>query len=145
MHPNSDAQRPTKNISSRVSESLFRSYTSTVEAFNAGNYVATAVCCRRTLEGLFQHLVPENVNARSLAQAITAVADSVDLAEPIRNLANVLRHGGNLGAHFSTEKEPDREMALQMLKLLENLIDFLHVLPDEISRLESLLDSEDGA
>jgi hypothetical protein len=123
-----------------VPEALYRSYTSTVEAYNSGNYVATAVCCRRTLEGLFQGLLPESGRGQSLARAIGAVADSVDLAEPIRNLANVLRQGGNLGAHFDAEKEPDEQMALQMLRLLENLIDFLHVLPHEISSLEGLLD-----
>src|SRR5690606_10114357 len=102
----------------------------------------TAVCCRRTLEGLFQGLLPEGKKINNLAKAITEVAGSVDLAEPIRNLANVLRHGGNLGAHFDMEKEPDEQMAFQMLTLLENLIDFLHVLPQEISNLEQLLDKE---
>ena len=73
-------------------------------------------------------------------RAITQVAENVDLAEPIRNLANVLRQGGNLGAHFDMEKEPDKRMALQMLSLLENLIEFLHVLPHEIRSLEHFLD-----
>ena len=145
IHPNTGEPRAAKPISALIPEALFRSYTSTVEAYNSGNYVATAVCCRRTLEGLFQGLLAENERNQSLARAITAVADSVDLAEPIRKLANVLRHGGNLGAHFDAEKEPDEKMALQMLKLLENLIDYLHVLPNEINNLEGLLDRENGA
>lgn len=40
------------------------------------------------------------------------------------------------------EKEPDEEMAFQMLTLLENLIDFLHVLSQGISSLEKLLDKK---
>jgi len=94
------------------------------------------------LEGLFQGLLPEGKRVSNLAKAISEVAESVDLSAPIRNLANVLRHGGNLGAHFDMEKEPDQSMAFQMLTLLENLIDFLHVLPQEISNLERLLDKE---
>jgi hypothetical protein len=42
------------------------------------------------------------------------------------------------------EKEPDEKMAFQMLTLLENLIDFLHVLPREISALEQHLDREES-
>ncbi|PHR52138.1 DUF4145 domain-containing protein [Cycloclasticus sp.] len=142
IHPNSGEPHAPKDVASSISEPLYRSYTSTIDAYNSGNYVATAVCCRRTLEGLFQGLLPECNSVSNLFRAITEVAESVDLAEPIRNLANVLRQGGNLGAHFDMEKEPDEEMALQMLTLLENLIDFLHVLPQEISNLEQLLDSE---
>lgn len=142
IHPNGGEPHAPKDVSSSISEPLYRSYTSTIDAYNSGNYVATAVCCRRTLEGLFQGLLPEGQRVSNLARAISSVAESVDLAEPIRNLANVLRHGGNLGAHFDMEKEPDEEMALQMLTLLENLIDFLHVLPQEISSLEQLLDRD---
>jgi hypothetical protein len=140
MYPNTGEPRAPKNVASAISEPLYRSYVSTIDAYNTKNYVATAVCCRRTLEGLFQGLLPEDKRAQSLARAIEQVADSVDLAEPIRNLANVLRQGGNLGAHFNMEKEPDDRMALQMLTLLENLIEFLHVLPSEIKSLEQLLD-----
>lgn len=40
------------------------------------------------------------------------------------------------------EKEPDEVMARRMLELLENLIEFLHVMPNEIGELERLLDRE---
>ena len=142
IHPNNGEPHEPKNVANSISEPLYRSYTSTIDAYNSGNYVATAVCCRRTLEGLFQGLLPEGKRVHNLARAISEVADTVNLAEPIRNLANVLRQGGNLGAHFDMEKEPDEEMAFQMLTLLENLIDFLHVLPREISTLEQHLDRE---
>lgn len=142
MHPNhSEPHRP-KHIEDAISEPLFRSYLSTVDAYNSGNFVATAVCCRRTLEGLFQGLVPEGEHTSNLARSIEKVAETVDLAEPIRNLANVLRQGGNLGAHFDMEKEPDQQMAFRMLTLLENLMEFLHVLPQEIGDLESHLDRD---
>jgi hypothetical protein len=142
IYPGAGEPRLIKELGPEISEPLCRSYASTVEAFNSGNYVATAVCCRRTLEGLFQGLLLGNDSKMNLAKSIQKVAESVDLAAPIRNLANVLRQGGNLGAHFDMEKEPDRAMALQMLELLENLIDFLHVLPNEIGNLEKLLDRE---
>ncbi len=142
IHPNTGEPHSPKDIALVISEPLYRSYTSTVDAYNSGNYAATAVCCRRTLEGIFQGLLPEGQQIHNLARAITEVAESVDLSEPIRNLADVLRQGGNIGAHFNMEKEPDEKMAFQMLTLLENIIDFLHVLPEEISSLEQLLDSK---
>src|SRR5690625_2311714 len=142
MHPNHSEPHKPKSIESAISEPLFRSYLSTVDAYNSGNFVATAVCCIRTLEGLFQDLLPEADRQHNLARSITKVAETVDLAEPIRNLANVLRQGGNLGAHFDMEKEPDQQMALRMLTLLENLMEFLHVLPQEIGDLERPLDRD---
>tara|TARA_R110001583_G_C5505849_1_gene396221 strand:- start:109 stop:678 length:570 start_codon:yes stop_codon:yes gene_type:complete len=142
IHPNTGAPHQPKEVESFLNEAIFRSYVSTVEAYNSGNYVATAVCCRRTLEGLFQSFLPEEKKNQNLHRAIQSVASSVDLSAPISNLANVLRKGGNLGAHFDMEKEPDETMAFQMLELLENLIEYLHVLPNEINNLEQTLDRD---
>lgn len=140
IHPSTGAPHKPKQVAGRLDAALYRSYVSTVDAYNSGNYVATAVCCRRTLEGLFKSLLEEEERNLNLAKAIQRVADSVNLSEPISRLADVIRKGGNLGAHFDMEKEPDAAVSLQMLKLLENLIDYLHVLPHEITELEEVLD-----
>ncbi len=140
IHPNYSPPHQVKDVETTLSEQLYRSYKSTVDSYNSGNYVATATGCRRTLEGLFKGFLPEKEKKQSLYQAIQYVAKSDVLSEPINKLANVLRKGGNLGAHFNEEKEPDQSMAFQMLKLLENIIDYLRVLPTELSNLENELD-----
>jgi hypothetical protein len=122
-----------------LSPALERAYVSTVEAYNARNYVATAVCCRRTLEGVFKTLLSEDKKALPLAKAIESAAADVDFAAPIRALADVVRKGGNLGAHFDGEQEPSQELALAMVRLLESLIEYLFVLPKSIAEAEQEL------
>jgi hypothetical protein len=122
-------------------DGVVRAYSSTIDAFNSGNYPATAVCCGRTLEGIFKNLLPEGSGDLSLAKSIDKVAESVDFAEPIRRLATVVRQGRNLGAHFDLEKEPDEKLCKAMVELLEYLISYLYVLPKDIASVEKVLDS----
>lgn len=120
-------------------EPLMRAYSSTVDAYNSGNFPATAVCCRRTLEGIFKYLLPEEERNVSLANAIESATARVDLAKPVKELSGVLRKGGNLGAHFDLQKEPDEHLAKAMVDLLEYLISYLYVLPKKIAEAEDVL------
>jgi len=43
-----------------------------------------------------------------------------------------LRKGGNLGAHFNLEREPDQATARQMLDFVEYLMGYLYVLPGDV-------------
>lgn len=124
---------------SDIPEPLQRAFVSTVEALNSRNYAATAVCARRTLEGIFKYLVPEDKRKASLARLIEHTKENVDLAAPLTSLSHAIRDGGNLGAHFDMEKEPDEKIAKQMVELLEYLISYLYVLPKEIAGLETSL------
>ena len=122
-----------------IPEPLQRAFVSAVDALNSRNYAATAVCARRTLEGIFKYLVPEDKRGATLAKLIQHTKENVYLAAPLTSLSHAIRDGGNLGAHFDMEKEPDETLAQQMVKLLEYLISYLYVLPKEIAKLESSL------
>lgn len=124
-----------------IPEPLQRALSSTVDAFNNANYIATAVSARRTLEGIFKYRVEEKKRKLPLAKLIDEVKNSADLAAPLSNLSHAIRDGGNLGAHFE-EKEPTRDMAMQMVQLLDYLVNFLYVLPREIQALEASLGKE---
>jgi len=124
---------------SDLPEPLQRAFVSTVDALNSRNYAATAVCARRTLEGIFKYLVPEEKRNTTLAKLIEHTKANVDLAAPLTSLSHAIRDGGNLGAHFDMEKEPNESLAKQMVELLEYLISYLYVLPKEIADLESSL------
>lgn len=127
------------SLSAEVPEALKRSFVSTVEAFNSRNFVATSVCCRRTLEGIIKYLLPEPEREGNLIKLIDKAASSLDLAAPLRSLSHAIRDGGNLGAHFDEEKEPTEEMARHMVELLDYLIAYLYVLPGQIADLEKTL------
>jgi hypothetical protein len=74
-----------------------------------------------------------------LAKLIEFAKSEVDLAAPLSALSHAIRDGGNLGAHFDMEKEPNETLARQMVELLAYLISYLYVLPKEIEKLEQSL------
>jgi hypothetical protein len=65
--------------------------------------------------------------------------EHIDLQEPIMKIADTIRRGRNIGAHFDAEKEPDQETTEMMLDLLDYLIEYLFVLPERIERLHDKL------
>lgn len=142
MYPPAKSYYPSNDFSSDVPDALKRSFGSTVDAFNSRNYAATAVCGRRTLEGIFKYLLPEDKRGANLAKLIELAKNEVDLAAPLTTLSHAIRSGGNLGAHFDMEKEPDEILARQIVELLQYLISYLYVLPKQISKLEESLQKE---
>lgn len=97
------------------------------------------MCARRTLEGIFKYLVAQERRNAPLARLIEHVKEDKDLAAPLTSLSHAIRDGGNLGAHFDMEKEPNETLARQMVELLDYLISYLYVLPEEIKKLEQSL------
>lgn len=113
-----------------------RAYQDTVAVFNSGVWGATATAARRTLEGIVGNLLPNNRG--TLAQQLRRLgeSESVNLAQPLTTLSNSLRQGGNIGAHFDLERDPDRETAGAMLDLIEYLIEYIYTLPKMIEELD---------
>lgn len=142
MYPPQKAYHESMTFTENIPAALQRSFISTVDAFNAKNYTATAVCCGRTLEGIFKYLVPEDKRGLTLARLIEEAKTTVDLTKPLTNLSHAIREGRNLGAHFDMAKEPDPAMAKQMVELLEYLLEYLYVLPKQIDDLEEILGKE---
>lgn len=142
MHPSPISWRQQIAFTENVPEALQRAFSSTVDAYNSKNYVATAVCCRRTLEGIFKYRVEEEKRKLPLTKLIEEVRQSQDLAEPLNTLSHAIRAGGNLGAHFDEEAEPSHEMARHMVELLEYLISYLYILPERIANLDKTLAQE---
>jgi hypothetical protein len=142
MYPPATSYYPSPEFSADVPELLQRAFLSAVNAFNSRNYAATAVCARRTLEGIFKFLVPEERRREPLARLIEIATENADFAEPLRSLSHAIRDGGNLGAHFDMQEEPTEELSRQMVDLLNYLISYLYVLPKEIRKLEASLDRD---
>tara|TARA_R100001143_G_C3359147_1_gene134456 strand:+ start:907 stop:1593 length:687 start_codon:yes stop_codon:yes gene_type:complete len=138
MYPVNKTYFTTPELKDKIPEELNRSFVSTIDAYNSGNYPATAVCCRRTLEGIFKFLADTD-KKNNLFNLINDAIDKIDLTKPLIDLSHAIRDGGNLGAHFDMEKEPDEELARQMVELLDYLISYLYILPNEIMKLEKSL------
>lgn len=139
MYPAAKNQYLYSHFAPNIPEPLQRAFVSAIDALNSRNYAATAVCARRTLEGIFKYLVEESERNAPLAKLIEHVKSNKDLSAPLTSLSHAIRDGGNLGAHFDMEKEPTETLARHMVELLDYLISYLYVLPEEIKKLEQIL------
>ncbi len=132
-------RQPIVTLEKLKNDALARVYQSAFNAYNAGLWDSCATSCRKTLEGLTKTLLQEDYKDR-LADSLKQLPTKVDLAEPILALANTLRKGGNLGAHFDLEKEPDRHVAEVMLDLLDYFMEYIYVLKQRAEDLEKKID-----
>ena len=132
LYPRPSLNRKPMEGVDKLPAGIGRAYSSAVAVFNAGVWSATAVCCRRVLEGIAKDLLQDNVHSGRLAQQLEDLKAHVDLARPLSSLADALRAGGNLGAHFDSDKEPDQGTAGRMVDFLEYLMEYLYVLPAEV-------------
>jgi len=131
-----------------IGEALKRAYSSAVNVFNSGEWNATAVLTRRLLEGVTKSLLDQKDQSLPLAKQVEKLPTVKDLNAPITTIADAIRKGGNLGAHFDLEKEPDQAAALLMLELAEELLEYFYVLPERIEQLHETIEKlgrEDGA
>lgn len=128
---------PTPDELKEIPLPLKKALISTIECYNAGIYSAAAVSGRRTLEGIFKYLLPEGKRNMPLHRLIEEATAAKDLSGPLKTLSHAIRTGGNLGAHFDEEHEPDERVARQMVELLNYLVSYLYVLPAQIGQLES--------
>lgn len=119
-----------------VPEALRNALIATIDVYNAGIYTAAAVSGRRTLEGIFKYLAPEDKRNVPLAKLIDYAQEEKDLSAPLKALSHAIRSGGNLGAHFDPDNEPNEEVARQIVELLSYLVSYLYVLPAKIEQLE---------
>lgn len=121
--------------------SLLRAYESIINVYNTGEWTATAVLARRLLEGITLEVLGENCKNDSLSKRLSKLPESRDLSKPISSLSDAIRKGGNLGAHFDLEKEPDQTVATLMVELIEDLIEYLFVLPKRIDELHNKIEN----
>lgn len=139
MRPIPEVFLDVTTFNTEVPDTLRRAFTAAVDAFYTGNFTATAVLCRRTLEVIFSQLLPPDKRNLGLAESILEVEKHIAFAEPLSKLAEGLNSENSLEAYFDMELEPDQEKSRSMVKLLESLVLYLYLLPGDILALEQEL------
>jgi hypothetical protein len=134
---------PEISESPKMSAAMNRSYSSAVNVYNTGEWNATAMACRRLLEGVTATFLPKEKHGLVLAKRLEALPSYISLDRPILTLADAIRKGGNLGAHFDEERETDETTATMMIDLLEYLIQYLFVIPKQIEQLHARIDLQE--
>jgi hypothetical protein len=137
------ARTPTPGIleNQELGDPLKRAYESAVTVLNTKQWSATAVMCRRLLEGITKSVLPPELHKQPLGKQLEALPAYRSLDKPLLELADAVRRGGNLGAHFDLEKEPDEQVATLMLDLCEDLLDYLFTLPNRIDELHRKIEA----
>jgi len=143
MFPASRAKVPMRGVldNSGLSESVKGAYRSAVNVVNVGEWNAGAVLCRRLLEGISKSVLPQDCQQLPLAKQLLELPKHRDLTRPLIDLADAVRKGGNIGAHFDLEREPDQRIAELMLELCEDLMQYLFVLPGRIAELHGKIET----
>ncbi|GGJ88713.1 DUF4145 domain-containing protein [Deinococcus aquiradiocola] len=142
VHPSyADARQPMKDYE-MAPERIQKAYVDTLSTLNGGIPSAVATLARKTLEGIIRHAYPnpEGIRDRSLSKLIRDLPQSRDLGRPILELGQTMREGGSLNAHFDLDRDTDAQTAERMVELLENLIEYLYVIPGRMATLRKDFD-----
>jgi hypothetical protein len=143
MFPAGRARTPTPGIleNQELGDPLKRAYESAVTVLNTKQWSATAVMCRRLLEGITKYVLPPELHRQPLGKQLEALPVHRRLDRPLLELADAVRRGGNFGAHFDLEKEPDEQVATLMLDFCEDLMEYLFTLPNRIDDLHKKIEA----
>ena len=143
IHPSPKIRHPIQGIDEvdEFSEELQRAYASAINVYNVREWTAAAVLCRRLLEGVTLSLIPASKRKGSLYHQLQSLPEYKDLKAPLLTLADAIRKGGNLGAHFDLDKEPNEDTVTLMIDLLDYLLEYLFILPKKIDKLHDAIDN----
>lgn len=143
INPAGDTRQALEGIdeAEKLPESIRKAYFSTINVLNAHEWTATSVLCRRVLEGITKSIVSEGQKNKPLASQLKDLPNHINLTEPILTLADAIRKGGNLGAHFDAEKEPTEEISSLMVDVLDYLIEYLFIVPARIQNLHDKIEN----
>ena len=120
-----------------LSGPLARSYDSALKLYNRAEWGAAALTVRHVIAGLANRLLGEDKRDMALPRRLEALAQDVDLARPLQDVAQLLAPGGTFGRQFEDEAAIDKVTAELLLELAEQMITYLVVLPGTMSDLKS--------
>ncbi len=119
-----------------------RAYSECLNSFDVRHWNPAVVMCRRTLEAVVTHYLGASDVRSALANRLQQLKSKVDLQQPIEQMSGVVRSGGNLGAHFHQERETTQDIAEATLMMLEGFLEYIFVIPTQVSSAMSLIDSQ---
>lgn len=127
---------------------IFNAYKEAISCFNNGHWRATVTECARVLEGITKEKFPKAKEKETLYSTLQNLKSNLEkqtsylpLFEPILQLGNSLRLGRNASAYFDLEKDPDKEVAEEVLNLVEYIVIYFYVLPQKAIDLETKIEA----
>lgn len=136
MVPGAAAAMDLSELPENVPTNVLQYCSSTVDVYATGNLTATTVLAQSTLEAIFEEHLTAGDSSSPLAKLIQNSTESMGLDKPLLDLAKSLGPDGNLDNLFSSSQFTTRESADAMMKLLDRLINYLYVLPNDFAELD---------
>ncbi|MCM3690478.1 hypothetical protein [Neobacillus niacini] len=115
-----------------IPKDLIRAYRSAINVHQTRENSATAVMSKRVIESILKHFLKEKSKGQPLSQQLEILPNHVDLAKPIQSLSQLLQAESSLNKMLELETEMDYETTSLLVDLLENIIEYLFVLPGKI-------------
>jgi hypothetical protein len=136
MMPGSPASLDLSDLPENVPSDVVQYCSSTLDVYATGNLTATTVLAKSALEAMFEEHLPTGNSKTTLAKLVQDSIDSIDLNKPLVDLANSLKPEGNLYNLLSSSQYTSKDNAIAVMTLLDRLINYLYVLPNDFAVLE---------
>ncbi|MBI1813557.1 MAG: DUF4145 domain-containing protein [Deltaproteobacteria bacterium] len=117
---------PIRRLSSQIPNELRRSFREAIRCQESGHYLATALMCRRTLEGICAHHLG---TVRNLSTSLKELHKKNVIDDRLFEWASALRDDGNLAAHDMNARI-SHEDAEDLVDFSEAILDYVFVLRD---------------
>jgi len=121
------------HINPIIPDELKISLTESIKCFKANAYTATAIMCRRALEGF---CLIKGVKEKNLATSIKKLKDDGIINEQLYDWANELRLAGNEAAH-NINNDVDSLVAKDILDFTIAILDFTYSFKDKFDRFKN--------
>jgi Domain of unknown function (DUF4145) len=124
---------PVRRLSFQIPSELRRSFRESIGCQESGHYLATALMCRRTLEGICIHYLG---SVQNLAAGLRKLHEKGIVDDRLLEWAEALRNDGNLAAHdFNVRITP--EDAEDLVDFTEAILDYVFVLRDRFEEYKN--------
>jgi len=117
---------PIRQLSLQIPNELRRSFKEAIRCQESAHYLATALMCRRTLEGICGHHLGK---VRNLSTSLKELHKKKIIDDRLFEWANALRDDGNLAAHDMDARISHKD-AEDLVDFCEAILDYVFVLRD---------------
>jgi hypothetical protein len=124
---------PRRRVSVSVPKSLRRSFQEALGCKESGHYLATALMCRRIVEGICKDHLGTIPN---LAKGLKALHENNIIDDRLIEWSSALREDGNLAAH-DLDAKITSEDATDLVDFAEAILDYVYVLRDRFEKYKS--------
>ncbi|THF84999.1 DUF4145 domain-containing protein [Deinococcus sp. KSM4-11] len=142
-YPTPDSVRPPVKGIELIAEDLRAAYIDTLETFNSkAPNSAVLNQCRQMLEALV-YTYNGGEKSKGLYAAIKGLPDIIDLEKPFLDIADAIRHAGNVGPHYKAGRKIPNEIRSEMMDMLDQLLEFLYIIPHQVKDTRQIITSID--